>query len=308
MAPMTAFQVLQGIETLPLRMARHVENTEKVVAFLAGHEAVERVHHPSVASHPDHALAQRLYPHGCSAILSFDIRGGREAGKRFIEGLSLFSHLANIGDAKSLVIHPASTTHFRMDEAALAMFKGLTKKPKVKAIGEIGLDFFYDHSERDVQRYWFRRQVQLAMELDMPIVIHDRDANDEVMSILKEEGVFSKARAEMLGDAKLLMHCFSGSKELALQYVKLGATISIAGPVTYKNARKNIEVVEAVPLEHLLIETDAPYLTPEPFRGKTNRPDYVEYTARKIAEIKGISYEEAARSTCDNAKKFFSVE
>lgn len=202
--------------------------------------------------------------------------------------------------------HPHDTK--TMDEAALVMFRGLAKKPKVKAIGEIGLDFYYDHSERDVQRYWFRRQVQLALELEMPIVIHDRDANDEVMSILKEEGVFGKARAEKLGDAKLLMHCFSGSKELALQYVKLGATISIAGPVTYKNARKSIEVVEAVPLEHLLIETDAPYLTPEPFRGKTNRPDYVEYTARKIAEIKGISYEEAARSTCDNAKKFFSVE
>jgi len=202
--------------------------------------------------------------------------------------------------------HPHDTK--TMDEAALVMFKGLAKKPKVKAIGEIGLDFYYDHSERDVQRYWFRRQVQLAMELEMPIVIHDRDANDEVMSILKEEGVFSRARAEKLGDAKLLMHCFSGSKELALRYVKLGATISIAGPVTYKNSRKSIEVVEAVPLEHLLIETDAPYLTPEPFRGKTNRPDYVEYTARKIAEIKGIGYEEAARITCDNAKKFFSIE
>jgi O-acetylhomoserine (thiol)-lyase len=120
MAPMTAFQVLQGLETLPLRMARHVENTERVVEFLAAQDAVERVHHPSSPKHPDHALARRLYPAGCSAILSFDIRGGREAGKRFIEGLSLFSHLANIGDAKSLVIHPATTTHFRMDEAALA--------------------------------------------------------------------------------------------------------------------------------------------------------------------------------------------
>ncbi len=202
--------------------------------------------------------------------------------------------------------HPHETK--TMDEATFVMFKGLAKKPEVKAIGEIGLDFYYDHSERDVQRYWFRRQVQLAMELEMPIVIHDRDANGEVMHILKEEGVFGRTRAEKLGDAKLLMHCFSGSKELALQYVKLGATISIAGPVTYKNARKSIEVVEAVPIEHLLIETDAPYLTPEPFRGKTNRPDYVEYTASKIAEIKGISYEEAARITCDNAKKFFSVE
>lgn len=200
--------------------------------------------------------------------------------------------------------HDAKT----MDEATLTMFRGLAKKPKVKAIGEIGLDYYYDHSERDVQQYWFRRQVQLALELDMPIVIHDRDANDDVMRILKEEGVFSRARIEKLGDAKLLMHCFSGSKELAQQYVKLGATISVAGPVTYKNARKSIEVVQAIPIEHLVIETDAPYLTPEPFRGRINQPDYVEYTARKVAEIKGLSYEETARITCDNARKFFSID
>lgn len=202
--------------------------------------------------------------------------------------------------------HPHDTK--TMDEMTLNLFKGLAKKPKVKAIGEIGLDFYYDHSERDVQRYWFRRQIQLAMELEMPIVIHDRDANDEVMQILKEEGVFRKERIQKLGDAKLLMHCYSGSKELARQYVKLGATISIAGPVTYKNARKNVEVVEEIPLEHLLIETDSPYLTPEPFRGRTNRPDYVEYTAKKIAEIKGITLEEVARVTCENAKHFFSIE
>jgi len=120
MAPMTAFQILQGIETLPLRMPRHVQSTATVVDFLAGHEAVARIHHPHLASHPDHALARRLYPRGCSAILAFELKGGRDAGRKFIEALSLFSHLANIGDAKSLVIHPASTTHFRMDDAALA--------------------------------------------------------------------------------------------------------------------------------------------------------------------------------------------
>src|SRR5260221_544775 len=120
MAPMTAFHILQGLETLPLRMARHVENAAKVAAFLASHEAVQRVHHPHLASHPDHALAARLYPRGCSAILSFELKGARDAGRRFIEALTLFSHLANIGDAKSLVIHPATTTHFRMDDAALA--------------------------------------------------------------------------------------------------------------------------------------------------------------------------------------------
>src|SRR4051812_4897577 len=120
MAPMTAFQILQGLETLPLRMARHIANTARIVEFLAGHAAVRRVHHPHLESHPDHALASRLYPQGCSAILAFELHGGREAGRKFIEALTLFSHLANIGDAKSLVIHPATTTHFRMDDAALA--------------------------------------------------------------------------------------------------------------------------------------------------------------------------------------------
>src|SRR5688572_28292882 len=119
MAPMTAFQVLQGVETLPLRMARHIESTRTVVEYLAGHEAVARVHHPHLASHPDNTLAARLYPNGCSAILAFEVKGGREAGRKLIDALTLFSHLANIGDAKSLVIHPATTTHFRMDDAAL---------------------------------------------------------------------------------------------------------------------------------------------------------------------------------------------
>ncbi|MGZ5040831.1 MAG: O-acetylhomoserine aminocarboxypropyltransferase [Usitatibacter sp.] len=120
MAPMTAFQILQGIETLPLRMARHISNTARVVEFLAAQKEVAAVHHPHLASHPDHATAKRLYPDGCSAILAFELQGGRDAGRKFIEALTLFSHLANIGDAKSLVIHPATTTHFRMDDAALA--------------------------------------------------------------------------------------------------------------------------------------------------------------------------------------------
>jgi O-acetylhomoserine (thiol)-lyase len=119
MAPMTAFQILQGLETLHVRMPRHVENTRKIVAFLATHKAVAQVTYPELPSHPDFALAAELLPDGAGAVVSFDVHGGRAAGKVFIEKLALFSHLANIGDAKSLVIHPASTTHFRMDAAAL---------------------------------------------------------------------------------------------------------------------------------------------------------------------------------------------
>lgn len=119
MAPMTAFQILQGIETLHVRMPRHIENARRIVQFLAHHAAVASVTHPDLPSHPDHALAQSLLPQGASAVVSFEVKGGRQAGRVLIEKLSLFSHLANIGDAKSLVIHPASTTHFRMDAAAL---------------------------------------------------------------------------------------------------------------------------------------------------------------------------------------------
>lgn len=119
MSPHSAWLILQGIETLPLRMARHVENTRKVVAFLAGHAMVAGVGYPEIESHPSHALAKRLLPRGCGSVFSFDLKGSREQGKAFIEALKLFSHLANVGDCRSLVIHPASTTHFRMDDAAL---------------------------------------------------------------------------------------------------------------------------------------------------------------------------------------------
>ena len=218
--------------------------------------------------------------------------------------------------------HPHDTDS--MDDMQLALIKGLAKKKKVMAIGEIGLDFHYDHSPRDVQREWFRRQIRLANELKMPIAIHSREADPEVLDILKEEGAFSDERKSWFPerpdttgyvskqpgtckDARVLLHCFSGSAELGSQYVKLGATISIAGPVTYKNNRKTVGVVAELPLDFLLVETDSPYLTPEPFRGKKNDPSKVEYTARKVAEIKGLSLEEVAAKTKENAMRFYGI-
>jgi O-acetylhomoserine (thiol)-lyase len=134
MSPVTAFQILQGIETLPLRMERHVANTRKVVAFLVAHAAVAAVSYPELPAHPDHALAKKLLPRGCGAVFSFDLKGDRAAGRRFVEALRVFSHLANVGDAKSLVIHPASTTHFRMDADALAT-AGITEGTLRLSIG-----------------------------------------------------------------------------------------------------------------------------------------------------------------------------
>lgn len=209
--------------------------------------------------------------------------------------------------------HPHNVS--RLDEEMMSLTLGLYKKPKIKAIGEIGLDYYRNHSPRDVQRHWFKRQAEEAVRMKAPIVIHDRDANADVLAILKDVGAFSKerkadfpARPDGSPDARVLLHCYSGSAELADQYVRLGASISIAGPVTYKNARRAVETVLAVDIMHLLIETDAPYLTPEPMRGKRNIPTYVEYTCRKIAEIKEISYEEAAARTTENACRFFGIE
>lgn len=218
----------------------------------------------------------------------------------------------------------------------LAMYKGLARKKKVVAIGEIGLDFHYDHSPRDIQREWFRRQIRLANQLKMPIVIHSREADQETMDILKEEGAFSEERKSwfpkrpdpsgytlkksdaakkapddpadhMADDARVLIHCFSGSAELAAQYVKLGATISVAGPVTYKNNRKTVAVVAEVPIDFLLVETDSPYLSPEPLRGRRNMSPNVKYTAQKVAEIKDMTLEEVAAKTKENAMRFYGI-
>lgn len=193
-------------------------------------------------------------------------------------------------------VHPHDASS--LDDMMLALLKNMAKNKKVKAIGEIGLDFHYDHSPRDVQRFWFRKQLQMAKALKLPVIIHDREANQEVFDILKEEDNY---------EAGVLLHCYSGSAELAKEYVKLGAYISIAGPVTFKNVRKLIEVVDVVPLDRLMIETDAPYLTPEPFRGKRNESAYVKYVAEKIAKIKNISYDIVAKQTLENAKNYFNI-
>jgi TatD DNase family protein len=194
-------------------------------------------------------------------------------------------------------IHPHDAAS--LDDSLLMMIEALTKKPKVQAIGEIGLDFHYDFSPRDTQRHWFVEQLRLARRLKLPVIVHDREANQETFDTLRKEQAF---------ETGVLMHCYSGSAELAKQYVKLGGYISIAGPVTFKNSRKLIEVVEAVPLERLMIETDSPYLTPEPFRGKRNESLYVKYICEKIAQIKGIDISEAAEATTKNAKEYFKIK
>ncbi len=169
---------------------------------------------------------------------------------------------------------------------------------KIVAIGEVGLDYYWD-KEPEVQanqRYWFTRQIELAKELKLPLIIHSRDAAEETFRLMKEY------HAEEVGG---VIHCYSYSKELAEEFVKLGYYIGIGGVVTFKNARKLVETVEAIPLERLLLETDCPYMAPEPYRGKRNSSLYLPYVAEKIAQIKGVSIEEVERVTEANARRLF---
>ncbi|AWI35204.1 TatD family hydrolase [Bacillus safensis] len=185
-----------------------------------------------------------------------------------------------------------------MTDEDLAWIKDLSQHEKVVAIGEMGLDYYWDKSPKDVQKEVFRRQIALAKEVKLPIVIHNRDATEDVVTILKEEGA-----AEVGG----IMHCFTGSLETAKACMEMNFYISFGGPVTFKNAKKPKEVVKEIPSDRLLIETDCPYLTPVPFRGKRNEPSYVKYIAEQIAELREISFEELAELTTKNAKKVFRI-
>ena len=172
----------------------------------------------------------------------------------------------------------------------------LAKNSKVVAIGEIGLDYHWD-GDKERQKELFIKQIEIANELGKPVVIHSRDADMDMLEILKNHKI----------ENGFVMHCFSSSTEILKEVLKLGAYVSIAGPVTFKNARLLVEVAKLVPDDKLLIETDAPYLTPEPFRGKRNESAYVVRTAQKIADLREISLEKLAEITTENAKKFYRI-
>ena len=211
-----------------------------------------------------------------------------------IKAVALAEKYENIYAAVGVHPHAAK----EMDDATIGILKSFTNREKVIAIGEIGLDYYYDNSPRDIQRQRFIEQLNLAKEVDLPVIIHSRSAAGETFEILKEA---------QDGNLEGVLHCYSGSVEMAIEYIKLGFYISIAGPITFKNSKVAKEVAKAVPLDKLLIETDSPYLTPEPYRGKRNEPIYVRYVAGTIAEAKGLSFEEIAKATAENAKKLFRI-
>lgn len=195
-----------------------------------------------------------------------------------------------------LGVHPHDVKG--IDEKTYSVIRKLFSQPKVVAYGEIGLDFFRDRSPRDVQIRRFGEQLEMAGELGMPVIIHDRDAHVETLEMLRS----------WKGKRGGIVHCFSGDVAMAKKCLDMGFYISIPGPVTYPKSEKLLDVVRQIPLERLLVETDAPYLAPQPYRGKRNEPAYVVHTARKIAEVKGLTLAEVATTTSQNARTIFEIK
>ena len=211
--------------------------------------------------------------------------------KSSLKALELAEKYDFIYAAVGVHAHEAEET----TESDLKAIEELYKKDKVVAVGEIGLDYHYDFSPRERQIEVFERQLALANELDLPVIVHDREAHEDTMNLLK------KYRP------KGVVHCFSGSAEMAKEVVKLGMYIGLGGAVTFKNARKPVEVAEYLPLEYLLLETDAPYMTPIPYRGQRCDSGHIAYTAQKIAEVKGMDIQELIDKCNENSKKLFNI-
>lgn len=240
-------------------------------------------------AHDREATIQRAFDHGISHILTVgcDIESSAAS-------VALAEKYANI--YATVGVHPHDATE--INPQSLEQLRQLLDHPKVVALGEIGLDFYRDRSPRDVQRTAFRQQIRLAREIGKPLVVHDRDAHDEILQILQEENA-----AEVGG----VLHCFSGDLAMARKCLELGFYLSFPGTITYPKNHAAREVAKAIPIDRLLVETDCPYLAPQQFRGKRNEPAYVRYTAEKLAEIKGLTVADVARVTSRNCHTLFGI-
>ncbi len=184
-----------------------------------------------------------------------------------------------------------------VNEDLIETYRNLCKNnPKVKAIGEIGLDYHYEDVPREIQQQAFRMQMQLARELDLPVIIHEREAHEDGMAIVNE-----------FPDVKGVFHCYSGSAEMAKVLISKGYYIGFTGVLTFKNARKAVEVASSIPLERIVLETDCPYMSPEPFRGKRNDPSKLYRMAERLAEIRGLTVEEIHQITTENGKRLYRI-
>lgn len=234
------------------------------------------------------AVIKAIFDSGVSFVVNVgaDMEGSRES-------VQLASQYEGIYAAVG--IHPYDAQN--MTENDIVALRELAKDEKVVAIGEIGLDYHYDEADKEKQKEWFLRQIKLAEELNLPYIVHDRDAHADTLDIIRKSGYF-----------RGVMHCYSGSSEMARELLDLGFYISFAGPVTFKNGKKAKEAAMSVPNDKLLIETDSPYLSPEPHRGERNDSSKVRFVAKTIAELKGITEDELAGITLENGKRFFGIE
>ncbi len=233
------------------------------------------------------ALLSSLKENGVSGIL--------------VPGTSLSSSLTCVKYANTydfiwaaVGVHPSDAHKVRPGDME-ALEELAKSEKKVKAIGEIGLEYFYDDVPKLVQKDILYKQLEIAKRVDLPVIIHDRQAHADIYDALKN------------ADLRGVIHCYSGSAEMAREYVKMGYMISFTGAITFKNAKKSAEVIQTVPMEHIMIETDSPYLSPEPYRGKRNDSSKLPFIAAKIAQVKGIALEDVARITEENARRFFSL-
>ena len=196
-------------------------------------------------------------------------------------------------------IHPHETSKFSEVNSDF-IIDLIENNKKIIGIGETGLDFYYNHSEKNLQRKSFEEHIHAALKLNLPIVVHSRSAENETYEILKKENKNM--------NLKILIHCFTGSKEFAKKLIDINCFISVSGIITFKNSRKLHDAITSMPIENLLVETDSPYLAPEPFRGKSNEPSYIVHTLDKLSEIKNISKDEVIKRTSDNFFKIFNLE
>ena len=233
-----------------------------------------------LAALPEQGLALVMNP-GCSLASS------RNAGKLAQDYDYIYAAVGSHPDVADEV-----------NEEVLAEYRALVAaNPKIKAIGEIGLDYHYEDIPREIQMKAVRMQMELARELDLPVIVHERDAHEDGMAIVRE-----------FPTVKGVFHCYSGSAEMARQLVDMGWYIGFTGVLTFKNARKAVETAASIPLDRIVIETDCPFMSPEPFRGKRNDPSRVLYMAQKLAEIRGIDPEEAQRITFENGKRLYRID
>ena len=233
-------------------------------------------------------LLERLPEQGISLVLcpGYDMSSSRTVVGLTEEYPFLY---ASVG------FHPHDSSTMR--EGDLGRLEALTRHPKVVAVGEIGLDYHYDHSPRDVQRLRFREQMDLARRVGLPVIVHQREAAADTLEILRD-----------YRDVTGVVHCFSGSLEVARELLEAGWYISFTGVITYQNARKSHEIIRAIPRERLMLETDAPYMAPEPFRRQRNSSLYMPQITAAVAELWGVTLEEAAAITTENGKRCFGIK